>query len=110
MNTRMRRAWRRLCCESGGQRSAQRQIWVELVMSKFSSHVFVFLDFTSFTFFGDRVCVCGCMCWKQYLDDGTCDVRSSVPGAGELAYAWPLEERGDSRKHQALSLAQRCWS
>lgn len=31
--------------------SAQRQIQVELVMSKFSSHVFEFLDFTSFTFF-----------------------------------------------------------
>lgn len=31
--------------------SAQRQIQVELVMSKFSSYVFVFLDFTSFTFF-----------------------------------------------------------
>lgn len=79
-------------------------------MSKFSSHVVVFLDFTSFTFLGDRVCVSGCMCWKQYLDVGACDVRSSVPGAGEPGCAWPLEERGDRRKHQALSLAQHCWS
>lgn len=31
--------------------SAQRQIQVELVMGKFSSHVFEFLDFTSFAFF-----------------------------------------------------------
>lgn len=70
----------------------------------------VFLDFTSFTFFRDKVRVCGCMCWKQYLDDGACDVGSSVPGAGELGSAWLLEERGDSRKHQALTLAQHCWS
>lgn len=50
----------------------------------------VFLDFTYFTFFGDRVCVCGCMCWKQYLDDGACDVRSSVAGVGEPGCPWPL--------------------
>lgn len=89
--------------------NTQRQVQVELVMSKFSSDVFVLLDFTSFAFFGGRVCVCGCMCWKQCLDDRTCDVRRSAlcREAGDvLGLLW---ERGDDRKHQAPSLAQhRC--
>lgn len=32
--------------------------------------------------------MCGCMCWKQHLDDGACDMRSSALVQRSQGSAW----------------------